>query len=117
MAKASIYRPSRRAYNSMAQSASSRATVVVDVTADDIKAAVGDTTVVDITLTASLADPTLLTASRPFHVGTESVFVNGLRCCDDDYSVITNASGEGTGVVVAEAEAGDDVHLTADAVE
>lgn len=86
-------------------------------TAEEVAALIGDVTVVDIPLTAAPNNPTVQDASRPFHVGTESLFINGLRCSAEDYVVLRDSAGNGIGIVCGEIEADDDVHLTADIVE
>lgn len=86
-------------------------------TAEEVAALIGDMSVVDIPLTAAPNDATVQDASKPFRVGTESLFINGLRCCAGDYTVLLDSAGNGIGVVCGEIEADDDVHLTADIVE
>lgn len=86
------------------------------VTAEEVKTLIGDVSVVDIQLRIDDSPMRRLTAS-PFHAGTENLYINGLRCTTDDYTLLTDESGNGIGVVCTELEADDDVRLTADIVE
>lgn len=87
------------------------------VTKEEVEKIVKTNAVVPINTQRHADDPSIVFTAQNFYANTEEIFVNGVRLCTDDYTLMVDSKGYGYGFVYEPLVGTDDVHVYGDIVE